>query len=194
MRGKLFMLASVVSLLLCMATGVLWVRSYRAGDIYQSHFDRLGNGLGGRDELWLMSDVGSVIYMTNHWWTDDADSVRIFKHTNGRLDKSYSSHPRGALRNANVFGPTFLGFRYKRIRTDSPSRPIRGTRALLVVVPYWAICSALAISPLIWLSRYCRQRRNGVGVCRHCGYDLRATPERCPECGAQVPKKPEARA
>jgi hypothetical protein len=52
------------------------------------------------------------------------------------------------------------------------------------VVPLWMPILTLAVLPGWWLIRWIHHRRKIVpGHCRVCGYDLRATPERCPECG-----------
>jgi hypothetical protein len=52
----------------------------------------------------------------------------------------------------------------------------------VLAVSLWVPMLAFAILPL-WLWRRRRVTR-GKGLCEACGYDLRATPERCPECGA----------
>jgi hypothetical protein len=62
---------------------------------------------------------------------------------------------------------------------------------LLVVIPYWFPVAATAIFPLIWLrersNRIRSRKRAAANLCTSCGYDLRASPGRCPECGATAP-------
>ena len=66
-------------------------------------------------------------------------------------------------------------------------RPSAGALA----VPYWSLQILFLIAPAVWLRRAIRQRkelRQASGLCSVCGYDLRATPDRCPECGA-IPER-----
>ena len=54
-------------------------------------------------------------------------------------------------------------------------------------VPFGYLLVVLSVLPAWRLPRLVRRARARMnppsGCCRHCGYDLRATPERCPECG-----------
>jgi hypothetical protein len=58
----------------------------------------------------------------------------------------------------------------------------------------WLVIAPLACVPMVWLLTIGRRRvaRLNAGKCLHCSYDLRASPQRCPECGKPVNDPDEA--
>lgn len=55
-------------------------------------------------------------------------------------------------------------------------------------IPFWFVSIVLLPFPSLWLARllrrnYTERRRRENGLCATCGYDIRATPSVCPECG-----------
>lgn len=89
----------------------------------------------------------------------------------------------------NPDGFHFLGFEhdvqmgYSFIASVRHPPPVDITRTW--VIPLWPILILTAIFPALWAIEWRRARRRMCAThCARCGYDLRATPDRCPECGA----------
>ena len=57
--------------------------------------------------------------------------------------------------------------------------------ARFVTVPFWFLAVVFGAPPALVARAAWRRRAIHPGHCRRCGYDLRASPERCPECGAE---------
>ena len=162
MRRRLLNLLTLLSLLLCVAAAALWVRSYRQyAELQWGKSYETGFGWRLCDHCFAASD-GSACYVWSY-------------------GPVFTAHPRDQLH-----WHTFLGF----VLAYGPHGLVPDSaltaNRLTICVPFWFIAAATAALPAARLTR--RLRRHRAGHCRRCGFDLVATPDRCPECGAVPPR------
>jgi hypothetical protein len=85
-------------------------------------------------------------------------------------------------------GWRFLGMQYMHDLTV-----LSGRRQYYVIfVPFWMLMVPASALPIARATKWHFGRRTWRmehRLCLHCGYDMRASPERCPECGTPTPSK-----
>jgi hypothetical protein len=175
--------ATAVSLVLCAATATLWVRSWIAWDgIAYTRQKRIGASGWSYEVYGLESGCGGVA--VHHY------EARSKQREEGSGAALYHLTEAGAVPVKRTTGWDFewvlewgpLWF------SGAPDDRIHGLwRA---VIPYWLVTLATGIPvarALVGWAWNRHRKRAGRAVCASCGYDLRATPDRCPECGAVPP-------
>lgn len=185
MRRRLANVAAALSLLLFVSTAGLWVESYwanRAFDliIYQRDEPRRPGDIlyGPRSAARL---TGNSCY---GWFHVNFSAYSMQKNMEmphqPRIRFYYFRKLSEAQRRLD--GAKF-GARWSSLNRNPGSRG----GSFAIVLPYWmptvlfALCAAWEIRR--WRRSLLRSPAE-VGKCPTCGYDVRATPERCPECGA----------
>jgi hypothetical protein len=174
-KCRVFNVLAAVSLLLCVATVLLWVRSQFAYDLV---FRNIRDGAAGdlrmldaRCSQGLAELTVTTIHSPNGYRTNIAP-----------LGRAQWGHSSTAVPIRD--GPTWYWF-YHPVRSTFLLAPgVTGwSEQWSVGCRLWPVAVVLAVAPLV---RMLWHRSFEPGRCPTCGYDMRATPERCPECGTVV--------
>ena len=173
MRRRLLNLLTALSLLLFVAAVALWVGN-RDG-IYGLNYDASDRSHGVS-----VRSIGIVLDASRFDDPSHRNPFRGWRWTSVRsnaLDKPWQRHR----------GLGFYADAFKQDLSDLHSGLAAPTEMKYGVVPYWAVALPASVLPALAACGARRRRaRRRLGLCPACGYDLRATPGRCPECGKQA--------
>jgi hypothetical protein len=163
---KGLLLALCIVLTLASALGLIWRRSHLLYPI-NARWTPTPCAVG-------VSGGSLTVEQTN-------DARLLVATPDGALSITFSSGPAGPWLRTSL---EFWGLRYAVLEYGTAT-------VRMWIVPLWMpllpACVYPALSLAIWMSRAARRRRADPEArpCPECGYDLRASPGRCPECGAE---------
>ena len=172
MRQRVFILCSAVSLILCVATLGLWLRSYQRGDQVGWYTNRWNAGDGRFRAIGFDSDSGGIVFFLqrreSHLNLLDSGDV-AWRTANPPLSEpSWVTHdPYGYPYMTDYSGASRLGFGYfggASRRTELPMV----YRDHFLVMPYWLPSILAAVLPTYWIIRWRRRRPSrepGRGAC-----------------------------
>src|SRR5690349_10197500 len=169
--------ATLLSLLLCITTIVLWVRSYLAADWYccplkRDVADEPNDDWGLATQLVILSSRGKVRFHRGEMQPRHAGATGLA-----------STRPAPPLLSPRRTLRTDWSWQFGGIerfhRAPNRQQVIDGSYLFLgfddLTLPWWMLTAAAAILPGIWLvrlpKRLRRRRRRRNRLCTKCGYD-----------------------
>jgi hypothetical protein len=220
-KRRLLNLLTALSLVLCVAVCVVWIRSYLVDEEWSWQFQLARSPVAGDQRTWerrryIGWSCGRIAFLDNdapapEWWEAARPKPPIGYRRIAYVAKKTPDWVRPPVVAGRPPPPTprsvsVAGFGYglrpaqvipAAYRPDNvPDWPggyvgdLTDAGVRLFVLPLWLVAAVAATLPLVracrWRARRARERGAGAGTlpCPRCGYDLRATPDTCPECGA----------
>ena len=177
MRYPFYILAMLLlPALLCV---LLWIRSHRVSD--DVRWDRAAHNSRKWEHVQhgIYTSPGKLVYYRRPWVT--------YRQEGHPPKTGFSIHHYAPTDAANVFpgystGSGRFGF------WGFKDFWVVGSKA--VVIPFYAptiLGAMLGVPALLAAQRSAlRAHRRRFGLCISCGYDLRESKERCPECGSPI--------
>ena len=108
-------------------------------------------------------------------------SIRAESTANGAVTARYTYFYPGQSIDGFQSMDTLWKLSYRRISAGSRREMIE------LQLPLWILTVVFSAYPVYLLTPLHRRRkRKKLGLCVKCGYDLRASMERCPECGTAI--------
>ncbi len=168
-------------LTICIATTALWLAGRFAGNPFPHPLPgRWSYQLNGRTS-------GSISVVLFHDYPTPMVGPRFGPNDQytPELLAWYGQFPPGLFIHILGFGCTHTD----NFETDSGNHMVALGKRTDLSVPYWAAW-VMWLPTAVYADRRRRRklqsRRRLKGQCVVCGYDLRATPDRCPECGTAI--------